>query len=267
MRFTIILILVISNSYAKELFELSDNYHCSEGSFPPKSFCQAVKFTPWKTSEKKFIKGLLKELNLKQYKHLYQTIKGKGITKIHRVKYSSNWYANSQTRTVEFFRLREPVLMWVNPTTNVIGITDHFFNAPNISDEISGKNKKLLNLLHEIIHVFDIASNHPSSKYRQKFGWKWNHNQEVYRQTSPQEIMDEFLQILEYSRNIDPIKAHSMNRQAGIHYGVPTLYALFNTKEFFAEVLSYYLLDPKAKDYLPKDLQIILDQILEPSQG
>mgnify|MGYP000253524378 FL=1 len=240
-----------------------DSFKCNDR-FPHHSFCNAVEFKEWSEKEKRYITSILKEIDRPELKNFYQAIKDKGIKKLHRVKYSSTWYPNMAQRRTEFSRSARSALIWVNPVTNVVGITDSFFNSKDFIDPYAKVSRKTLNILHEMVHIFDIATDHTSNKISRSIGWTWvqQRNRFEIRDQDYDEVLAKFDQILSYVKAGDSPMAYSEDRRLGIELGFPTIYAMTNSHECFAELLSYYILDPYSREYLSIEVQDKLDLIL-----
>jgi hypothetical protein len=247
------------------IFEFPDSFKC-EDRFPHHSFCKSVGFKRWRTSEIRLIKETLSSLSDPKLQFMFNSIKEKGIVKFHRVSFSASWFPNQQERRVEFSRKNNKVLIWVDPVTNVVGFMDSFFSSKNFIDPHAGISRKTFNLLHELTHIYDIASGHVSSSegLKKAVGWHWDGNHHVIQGQSFESVQNEFKKILTYVKNGESHKAFTLDRTIGISYGFPTLYSMLNSHENFAELISYYILDPTAKDYLSRDIQRELDSILNP---
>jgi hypothetical protein len=244
-----------------------DSFECNE-KFPHYSFCDAVEFKPWTEAEKDKIKSILKEIDRPELANFYKTIQEKGIkeknfTKFYRVTYSSTLIPNSKMRRAEFIRKNENTLIWVNPVTNVIGITDNFFGSNNFIDPYTKLPRDTHAILHELAHVFDIAQKHISSEIKSDLGWSWDGKNDFIRDIDYQKSQDEFKEILVYIEQDNTNKTYYEDRIRGIKYGYPTLYSMTNSHECFAELITYYVLDPKAKEYMSQDIQTKLKEILQ----
>lgn len=242
-----------------DFMELADSFECSEKK-PHYSFCEAVQFKAWTEEEKEKMKGILKEIDRPELANFYKIIQEKGITKFHRVTYSSTWYPNNSKRRAEFVRSTANVLIWVNPVTNVIGITDKFFTSKTFIDPFTKLPRDTQAILHELAHVFDIAKNHISSESKTEFGWAWNGTEDYIKNIDYKKSQIEFKEILELDT---ANQTYYEDRIRGIKYGYPTLYSMVNTHECFAELVTYYVLDPNAKDYLSIEIQNKLKEILQ----
>lgn len=246
-----------------DFMTFEDNFECND-KFPHHSFCDAVEFKPWTEAEKEIIRNVLKELDRPELANFYKTIQEKGITKFHRVSYSATWFSNQQKRRAEFIRQNDIPLIWVNPVTNVIGITDKYFSSKNtFIDPFTKLPRNTQAILHELAHDFDLAKNHISSDTRADFGWVWDGKNDVIKNVDYQKSQDEFKEILGYIEQDNVNKTYYEDRVRGIKYGYPTLYSMTGSHECFAELISYYILDPNAKDYLSKEIQAKLQEILQ----
>lgn len=140
----------------------ADGFSCND-KFPHHSFCEAVEFKPWSLQEKEQVAQYLRHLNDPRLHNMLKTIKTKGITRLHRVGYAASWFNNSQLRRAEFYRRKDKVLLWVDPVTRVVGFTDAFFVGTPFVDPYAKVDRKQLNILHELVHVYDIARGHVST--------------------------------------------------------------------------------------------------------
>lgn len=245
-----------------DFMTFADSFECN-AKFPHYSFCEAVEFKPWTEAEKDKLKNILKELDRPELANFYKKIQEKGITKFHRVTYSSTWFPNSQQRRAQFIRQTENTLIWVNPLTNVIGITDKFFGTNDFIDPYSKLPRDTHAILHELAHVYDIARKHISSEIRSDLGWAWDGKNDFIKNVDYQKSQDEFKEILVYIEQNDTNKTYYEDRIRGVKYGYPTLYSMTNSHECFAELVTYYVLDPNAKDYMSKEIQSKLKEILQ----
>ena len=262
--FSFLLLIAGLESFAAspiDFITFPDNFECNE-KFPHHSFCEAVVFKPWAESEKNELKNILKELDRPELKNFYKTIKEKGTTKFHRVSFSSRWVPNQIKRRAEFIRVIDNSLIWADPVTGVVGITDKFFKSSDFIDPYAKLPRKTLNILHELAHVYDIARKHVSSEIKSEMGWYWDGKEDTIKSIDYKKSQQEFREILEYLQ-IDSSKTYSEDRLRGIQYGYPTLYSMTNGHECFAELVTYYVLDPEAKKYLSEEIQTTLNKILE----
>ncbi len=161
------------------------------------------------------------------------------------------------------------MLLWVDPVTNVIGVMDNFFSSTEFIDPYANVSRKTLNILHELAHVYDIANDHISNKsdISKKAGWYWDGKRHAIKGVDYDVVLSEFDKILSYVRNKNSAKAYSEDRRLGIDYGFPTIYSMMNSHECFAELLSYYILDAHAKNYMSKEITLELDRILAAKKG
>lgn len=248
---------------ALEVMSFADGFSCNDR-FPHHSFCEAVEFRAWSPEEKELVSQYLLHLNDPRLKNLLQTIKTKGITRLHRVGYAATWVNNSQLRRVEFYRKKEKVLLWVDPVTQVIGFTDAFFVGTPFLDPYAKVDRKQLNVLHELIHVYDIARGHASTDpgFYQATGWGWNGKEWALQGVDYERAKRDFQSILEMVKRGRSAEAYALDRELGRAYGFPTLYSMMNSHESFAEAFTYYILDPTAASYMSKELIQYLEKVL-----
>ena len=246
-----------------EIFEYADTFKCND-KFPHHSFCKAVEFKPWTEEERMVFENILTELDRPELQHFYKSIKNKGITKFHRVSYAASWYPNHRLRRTQFSRKQEKVLLWVDPVTKVIGVMDQFFTSTEFMDPYAKVSRKTLNILHELAHVYDVANDHISSKSNisKLAGWYWDGKRHAINGLDYDEVLTHFNKILGHVKDKDSARAYSEDRRLGVKYGFPTIYSMMNSHECFAELVSYYILDPQAKHYLSEEIQQELDKIL-----
>jgi len=253
---------------AKSAFDImtfADSFECNE-KFPHSSFCEAVEFKAWSESEKEIVGTYLKNLNDPRLGFFLKKLKSKGISKIHRVSYSSSWYSSVADRQVKFIRAADKAMLWVNPVTHVIGFTDTFFTSTEFMDPYAQVSRKQLNVLHELAHAFDISLGHISSEqaFSKATGWYWNVESKEFaiRGFESVQTNSEFQSVLDLIKNDKTAAAYERDRVLGVLHGFPTVYSMLNSHECFAELLSYYILDPTAPVYLSKDVMSYFDKIL-----
>lgn len=249
---------------ALDVMVFADSFTCND-KFPHHSFCNAVVFKPWTQDEKEIVSEYLRRINDPRLAHVLKTIQEKGITKIHRVEYGANWFNNAGQRRAEFSRSNDKALLWVNPVTNVIGFTDSFFKGTPFMDPYANVERKQLNVLHELFHVFDIATDHTSTgdAFKVATGWEWNGKEFVIHGVDYEKAKDDFKSILDLVKNKQSAIAYAKDRELGRTYGFPTVYAMMNSHECFAEVMSYYIFDPTAESYYSKDLLNFVNSVLQ----
>ncbi|UYL09831.1 hypothetical protein B9G69_004480 [Bdellovibrio sp. SKB1291214] len=251
---------------ALDIMAFSDTYECND-KFPHQSFCDSVEFKAWTPEEKAIVSAYLAKINDPRLEGILKTIKAAGITKIHRVSYSARWFNNPQFRRVEFVRSAEKAFLWVNPVTNVIGFTDSFFTGTPFMDPYAKVDRKQINVLHELIHNFDIATNHAYSMeaFEQAAGWTWNGKESVISSVDSEKVKAQFSTVMDLVKQKRTADAYALDRELGRSYGFPTLYAMTNQFECFAEVVAYSIFDPTAPMYYSKDLEKYLKTILTPN--
>lgn len=247
-----------------DVFTFEDTFTCNDR-FPHHSFCQAVEFKPWQSEERKRVLELLSVMNEPRFEKIFRVIKEKGIKKFHRVGYASNWRPNQALRRVEFSRNNAKVLLWVNPVTRVVGFTDAFFKGTKFIDPLAKLPRKQLNVVHEVMHVFDLALGYASNskEFQSAVGWSWDGHTHVIEGIEFYEGRVRFQEIMEFLNNGDAARTYALDRDYGVELGVPTLYSLSNHQESFAETMTYALLDPEAKNYLPQKVQDYVKALLE----
>lgn len=252
---------------ALDVMTFADNFACND-KFPHHSFCEAVEFKPWSEEDKKLVSFYLSNIRDPRLAFFLKTIQDKGITKIHRVSYSSSWFNNISVRRVEFTRSADRAILWVNPVTQVIGFTDAFFKGTGFMDPYAQIERKQLNVLHELAHVFDIAQGHISSEaaFQEAAGWRWNGKEYVLRNVDYEKVKNELQSILDLVKNGQAPDAYCRDRELGVKYGFPTVYSMVNSHESFAEILTYLILDPTAESYLSKDLVRYFHGVLLPQK-
>lgn len=249
---------------AAEALEFADNYSCNER-FPHFSFCEAVQFKAWTSEEQEQVTKILRSFKGPRFQKILQHIQRSGFNKLHRVSFSSSWYPKPELRRVEFIRRNDKVLLWVNPTTKVVGFTDAFFTGTPYHDLHVKKDRKEINILHELIHVFDITSDYPSTsdEFKKAAALSWNGKNYDTQSMSGAEIQEAFKKIIELVKLKRSKEAYALDREMGIKNGFPTLYGMTSLQEGFAEVVAYYLLDPQAPKYYSPELQAYLDSLLD----
>lgn len=247
---------------ALDAVEFADSYACSDR-FPPQSFCEAVQFKAWTPEEREHVSNTLKSFKGPRFQKILKQIKNSGFNQLHRVSYSSTWYPVPERRRVEFLRRNDKVLLWVNPTTKVIGFTDAFFTGTTFQDPHAQRDRKEINVLHELIHVFDITSNYPSNSdaFKTAMAMAWNGKSYDSKSMTGTDIQKNFQSILELVKQKRSKEAYALDREIGIKNGFPTLYGMTSLQEGFAEVVAYYLLDPQAPQYYSPELQAYLDSL------
>lgn len=248
---------------AYDIMTLEDSFECNDKA-PHHSFCEAVQFKPWTASEREIVETYLKRINDPRLAFFFKKIKEKGITKIHRVTYSSNWYNNASKRRVEFVR-STAALLWVSPVTNVIGFTDDFFTGASFLDPYAQMERKQLNILHELSHVFDVAMGHISSEgeFQKVAGWQWNGKEFEVKGVGAPKAADNFKAILDLIKNGQTAGAYAHDRELGRELGFPTAYGMVNSHESFAEFLTYFIFDPTAESYFSPEMIQYLNNILK----
>ncbi|MDG0815794.1 hypothetical protein [Bdellovibrio svalbardensis] len=268
--FTLVSLLVGLTASAKEInsaldvMTFEDSFTCQD-KFPHHSFCEAVEFKPWSAADKEIVSRYLQNINDPRLKFLLQTIQEKGITKLHRVGYTSSWSNNMAQRRVEFHRTAEKAILWVNPVTHVIGFTDAFFNGTPFVDPYAKVERKQLNVFHELVHVYDIALNHISTEdgFKKAAGWEWNGKEFVIHGVDYNQVKADFSAILALVKNKQSALAYAQDRERGRTYGFPTVYGMTNSHESFAEVITYYIFDPTAESYYSKELTEYVKEVLK----
>ncbi|MEK2687836.1 hypothetical protein [Bdellovibrio sp. GT3] len=247
---------------ALDIMTFADSFQCQD-KFPHHSFCEAVEFKPWTEQEKAVVGAYLAKINDPRLQGILKTIQTGGITKIHRVSHSARWFNNPQFRRVEFVRSAEKAFLWVNPVTNVIGVTDSFFTGTPFMDPYAQVDRKQINILHELLHDFDIATNHAFSMevFEQAAGWGYNGKEAAIVGVDYEQVKAEFKQVMSLMKEKRVAEAYALDREMGRKYGFPTLYAMTNQFEGFAEVIAYAIFDPTAEQYYSKGLQNYLETV------
>lgn len=253
---------------ARDIMTFEDSFVCEQADMrhcPHRSFSEAVVFKAWSPEEKEIVSEYLRNIKGPRLAFFLKTIKEKGITKLHRVVYGSTWYNNAAERRAEFVRSANSGILWVDPVTNVIGFTDRFFKGTAFVDPFAQIERKQLNVLHELIHVFDIANGHISSEdgFKKASGWAWDGKQFVINGVDYATAMRDWESIYRLIKNHKAVDAYHTDRVKGVQYGFPTLYSMTNSHESFAEILSYYILDPTAPTYLSPELMKYFDSVLK----
>lgn len=267
MKYLALLIFLLSlNARALEVadvFSFADTFECQDR-FPHHSFCSAVEFKAWSESEREYVLELLSVMNVPAFETVLQIIKEKGIKKFHRVGYASSWHPNQAMRRVEFSRDNGKVLLWVNPVTKVVGFTDAFFKGTPFIDPYANMPRKQLNVVHEVMHVFDLALGYASNseEYQKAVGWTWDGHDHVIEGIPFKEARARFQDIMHFLKEGDAAKTYALDREYGIELAVPTLYSLSNHQESFAETMTYALLDPTSVNYLPESVQNYVKSLL-----
>jgi hypothetical protein len=270
--FSILLgLMLVNTAFGKtpksafDIMTFEDSFECND-KFPHHSFCESVEFKAWNDDEKALVGNYLKNLNDPRLRFFLKTLQKNGITKIHRVKYSSSWYTSVAERKVKFVRATDKAILWVNPVTHVIGFTDSFFSSSEFMDPYARMPRKQLNVLHELSHVFDISLGHLSSnkEFSEAAGWYWNVKSEEFeiKGFPSLQTKSEFQSVLDFIKNDKTPAAYERDRVQGVLHGFPTVYSMLNSHECFAELLTYYILDPTAPVYLSKDVMSYFDKIL-----
>ncbi len=268
--FALVGLMLGSNTFAQKIesaydvMTFEDSFTCSDKS-PHYSFCKAVQFKAWTAQEKAVVGAYLKNIKDPRLAYFLKTIKERGITKIHRVGFASSWYNNSAKRRVEFVRITDKAILWVNPVTHVIGFTDAFFKTTPYMDPYAHVERKQLNVLHELVHVFDIATDHESSaeRFQAASGWTWNGKAWVINGVDYDKATAEFQSVLDLAKSKETAAAaYSRDRERGRTYGFPTLYAMTDAHESFAEIISYYIFDPTSDSYYSKELVQYVKSVL-----
>lgn len=251
---------------ALDVLTFADDFACNDR-FPHHSFCESVDFKAWSPQEKEEVAKYLRHLDDPRLQNMLKTIKSKGINRLHRVGYAASWFNNAQLRRVEFYRRKDKVLLWVDPVTHVVGFTDAFFVGTPFVDPYSKVDRKQLNVLHELVHVYDVARGHVStdSAFYKAAGWSWNGREWVLAAVDYGKAKKDFQTILEMVKEKRSAEAYALDREWGRSYGFPTVYSMMNTHENFAETLTYYILDPTAETYMSKELIQHMEKVLSQS--
>ncbi|WP_347359488.1 hypothetical protein [Bdellovibrio sp.] len=247
---------------ALDIMTFADSFECQD-KFPHHSFCEAVQFKPWTDEEKSVVGSYLAKINDPRLEGILKKIQQNGITKIHRVSYSARWFNNPQFRRVEFVRSAEKAFLWVNPVTNVIGVTDSFFTGTPFVDPYAQVDRKQINILHELMHDFDIATDHAFSMevYEKAAGWGYNGKEAVIVGVDYEKVKAEFQSVMALMKEKRVAEAYALDRELGRQYGFPTLYAMTNQFEGFAEVVAYAIFDPTVSQYYSTELKFYLDKL------
>ncbi|MDD0851602.1 hypothetical protein HBN50_00785 [Halobacteriovorax sp. GB3] len=250
-----------------EILSFQDSYECND-KFPHHSYCKAVQFSAWSEQDKKLVKGKLDQLERMapagMLDHFKDTLLKSAGKKLYRVSYSARWYVNRLERKTYFSRNFTRPLLWVDPLTKVIGFMDHFFDREDFQDPSAPIDKRSLNIFHELVHAFDIANGHISTNdhFQKAVGWYWTGEDHEIKGIDHQKLKADFDKYLAIAKEGDREKSYQLMRQAGMKLGLPSLYSAFNSHECFAEFLTYYVFDPKAKDYMNDEVKKVLDDIL-----
>lgn len=249
---------------ALDIMTFEDQFVCQDR-FPHHSFCEAVAFKAWSNEEKQLVSEFLKNINDPRLEYFFEVIRTKGITKLHRVSYSASWHNNITQRRAEFSRNNDKALLWVNPVTKVIGFTDAFFRGTAFVDPYAQVERKQLNVFHELVHVFDIALDHASTsrEFYESTGWGWDGKGHVIHGVDYAQVKADFKTILGLVAAKKSAEAYALDRELGRRYGFPTVYGMMNTHESFAELVSYYIFDPTAKDYLSPQIVQYINSVLK----
>lgn len=260
--FFLLFISLHAQGKISNIFYFENSFECNH-TFPNFSFCSAAGFKPWSQEEKSQVINLIDSLPQKQLKHFFKTIQEKGITKLHRASHSTRWVPNHSERRVDFVREDRQAAIWVNPVTKVVGFSDTFFKKESVVDPYTGLERKVFVILHELAHVFDLAGRYSSTgTFLNILNWSYREGNWSPRGVSALEVKNYFSVILELARDKNLQEAYSLDRNLGHSYGYPTLYSMTSFQESFAELLAYSVLDPDAKDYLPKKILDYFDIIL-----
>lgn len=278
---TVVLVLGFANSgYAQEIrsaldvMTFEDSYVCGDGKIQPDtnkwlphvSYCQAVEFKPWTEQEKETVSQYLRNINDPRLANFLKRIKEKGITKLNRVNHLAKWTNNTVARRVDFFRTSERALLQVDAMTGVVVFTDSFFTGKSFVDPWAQLERKQLNVLHELVHVFDtVSANHESDseEFKKAVKWSWNGKEWGPAVVSYDQITQDFASVRELIKEKRAAAGYLLDRELGIKYGFPTVYGMTNSHELFAEILTYYIFDPTAESYLSKEVVQYIKSVLQ----
>lgn len=250
-----------------EILTFKDSYQCND-KFPDHSYCKAVSFSPWSEKDKNLVKEKLDQLErlapAGMLDHFKDVLSNSTGNKLYRVSYSARWYVNRLERKTYFSRNFTRPLLWVDPLTKVIGFMDHFFDREDFQDPSAPIDKRSLNIFHELVHAFDIANGHLSTNdhFQEAVGWYWTGEDHEIKGIDHQKLKADFEKYLLIAKNGNREESYLLMRKAGMKLGLPSLYSAFNSHESFAEFLTYYVFDPKAKDYMNDEVKSVLDDIL-----
>ncbi|MNL30894.1 hypothetical protein D3C87_1526550 [compost metagenome] len=125
--------------------------------------------------------------------------------------------------------------------------------------------RKQLNILHELSHVFDVALGHISSEaeFKKAAGWQWNGKEFEIKGIGAQKVADNFRSVLDFIKHGQTAGAYAHDRELGRELGFPTAYGMTNSHESFAELLTYFIFDPTAESYLSPEMIQYLSKVLK----
>jgi|GEM_PF-3656069 hypothetical protein len=242
---------------ALDVMTFADSYQCGGERQPPQSYCDAVDFKAWTAEEKAIVSEYLANINDPRLVNFLKTIKEKGITKLYRVNHFAKYFNNPTLRRVEYFRSGESPLLQVDPMNRVLTFSNTFFTGTSFIDPWAKVERRQLNILHELVHVYDMAvSEHLSDDpgFKNAVQWIWNGKEWGPAVPGIAQVQKDFESVLALVRKGQVAEGYLLDRELGRQYGIPTVYGMLNSHELFAEIFSYYIFDPTAETYLPSEV-------------
>ena len=227
-------------------FDLSPGRSCDNG-WIDSSFCLATSPKSWTEEESGKLRSWLSQLPAA----FLEKVRSNGFVTIYR-------YAHGFVKTAtNGAYIRDEPLAWVWSVDKSVNISDFVFFASTLRDPISNYDFAQKTLVHELGHAYDNGS--IGEDFLKLTGWQESGGKWALRNVDMTEVNATYAEVrrLGFEGLSDPpklIEAMRLNRDFGIKHGFPTVYAMTNPSECFAEILAHVLVDPAHAQYLKPEV-------------
>lgn len=153
--------------------------------------------------------------------------------------------------------VRDEPLAWVWGVDKSINISDFVFFAGAPRDPISGYDFAQKTFVHELAHAYDNGT--IGADFLELVGWQQVDGAWTLRGVDMAEVNSTYAEVkrIGFEGLNDPpklVEAMRLNRDYGMKHGFPTVYAMTNPSECFAEIAAHILVDPAHARYLSFDV-------------
>lgn len=228
-------------------FSFSPGRTCENG-WIDRSFCIVTEPKAWSPSEFQEVAIWLEELP----KSFLAKVQTHGFTVFYR-------YGHGFEKNLTGGYIRQEPLAWVWGVDRSVNISDLVF-FPNVPrDPISNYNFAKRTIFHELAHAFDAGT--IGQEFLDLIGWKFVNGEWVLNGIDMQDVQRTYSEVrrlgFEGLNEGDLRKVAAslrLNREYGMRYGFPTVYAMTNPSECFAEIAAHIFVDPAYSSYLKPEI-------------
>ena len=209
----------------------------------------------WQASEISSLTKHLYEIRKQGLTIFFDQITEAGPIAFFRAKFGTRLVSDSDGKPTS---IPEPKLAALHyRLKNSIHFHDSYFdpNAGKISfgDTLTDRSEQIM-LLHELAHAFDHKSlqyNSSNETFLKLSGWESSGKLKNVDEAEIQRVWDESVSLNKKGLTTE---AHNLAKNFAHAHGFPTLYAMMNPSETYAEMVSFISLAPDAPKYLNPEL-------------